>query len=1050
MRLTESKIEDFAIKLLELQGYEYIYGPDIAPDGQSPARNAYGEVVLQTHLQQAVQRLNPAIPFAAQEQAIREVLSIFSPELINNNQKLHTFLTDGVAVEYQHNGQTRGDKVWLIDFDTPTNNEFLIINQFTIIENNINKRPDLILFINGLPLVVIELKNAASEQADLRSAYNQLQTYKETIPSLFIYNALLVISDGLDARAGALSAGYSRFSAWKTADGQTEAGPHVPQLEVLIKGLLNKTTLLDLIRHFIVFEKSSGEDLRTGVVTVETVKKVAAYHQYHAVNEAVRTTLQAAATEGNRKGGVFWHTQGSGKSLSMVFYAGKLVLSLNNPTLVVITDRNDLDDQLFDTFAGCSQLLRQPPVQASSRSHLIDLLKVASGGIVFTTIQKFFPDENQNRYPQLSDRRNIIVMADEAHRTQYGLKARQREIKDDSGEVVDIQTVYGFAKHMRDALPNATFIGFTGTPIESTDINTPALFGNYVDVYNISQAVDDGATVPIYYESRLAKVALSAEGRQLLDDLDEELESEDMAASQKARAKWTTLEAIVGHPDRLRNIAEDILTHFGQRQTVFTGKAMIVAMSRRIAVDLYQQIIALRPDWDSSELDQGQIKVIMTASSADGPEMERHHTTKNQRRQLASRFKDPQDSLQMVIVIDMWLTGFDAPCLHTLYIDKPMKGHGLMQAIARVNRVYGDKPGGHIVDYIGIAAELKKSLKFYAESGVTDKPTLDQEEAANLLLAKLEVVEQMMAGLAYQTYFTADTGQKLSLILQAQEHILRQPEGKTRYNKEIKALSSALALSIPHPKAMAVRETISFFQAVNARLQKFEYTGPGKSSAEIETAVRQVIDQAIVSDEVVDIFDAAGIQKPDVSILSDDFLAEVRGLPQQNVALELLKKLLNDELRTRRKTNLVQSKKLSEMLEDTIHRYQNNLLTTAEVLEELINLAKEIQAADNEGAALGLSPYELAFYHALASNDSAQEVLGTEKLKELAVVLVERIKQNTTIDWSIKESVRARMKVMVKRLLRQYGYPPDMQAIATEIVLEQAKLLADFEASEIS
>ena len=1050
--MNENDIEQLVLEKLQTLGYEYRPGPAIAPDSASPARQSYAEVVLTGQLRQAVQRLNPAIPASAQAQAIREVLQIASPDLIDANQKFHALLVNGVEVEYQRRGQTRGDKVWLIDFEQPNNNRFLAVNQFTVIENS-NRRPDVVLFVNGLPLVVIELKNPAKEDTNVRKAFEQLETYKQEIPGLFIYNALLVISDGFAARSGSLSAKYARFTTWKIPPSPAGKGAgskgYIPQIETLVNGQLNKNTLLDLIRHFTVFEKSKSENHRTGVVAVQTVKKIAYYHQYYAVNKAVESTLRAAAKQGDRKGGVVWHTQGSGKSLSMVFYTGKLVLRLNNPTVLVITDRNDLDDQLFDTFAGCSQLLRQPPAQAASRAHLMELLRVGSGGIVFSTIQKFFPEGESAVYPQLSNRRNIVVIADEAHRSQYGLLAKEMDIKDrETGQAVGKRTMYGFAKYMRDALPNATFIGFTGTPIESTDINTPALFGNYVDIYDIAQAVQDGATVPIFYESRLAQVSITAEGRKLLDALDEELELENLDASQQAKAKWTKLEAIVGHPARLKNVAEDIVNHFEQRQEVFRGKAMIVAMSRRIAAKLYARIVALRPAWRSDAPDGGAIKVIMTAVASDGAALQPHHTTKSQRRQLAARFKDPDDPLKMVIVVDMWLTGFDAPALHTLYIDKPMRGHSLMQAIARVNRVYGDKPGGHVVDYLGIAADLKKALQFYAESGGKGQPTQTQAEAVNILLTRLEVVEQFFHGFDYSPYFTADTSRKLSLILQAEEHILTLDNGKARFNKETLALSKALALAVPHPKAMAVKERIAFFQALNARLQKFEYTGNGgkrKTGAEIETAIRQVIDRALVSEQMIDIFDAAGIKKPDISILDDEFLAEVKGMEHPNLALELLKKLLNDELRARRKTNLVQSRKLAEMLEEAIRRYQNKLLTAAEVLEELIGLAKEIKDADAEGESLGLSDYELAFYHALANNDSARQALGQDKLRELAVVLVDRVRKTATIDWSIKESVRARMKVMVKRLLRQYGYPPDMQALATETVLQQAELLAEFE-----
>lgn len=1043
MRLTESKIENFAIELLENLGYEYIYGPTIDPESEKPERRSYSDVILAERLRHAVYTLNPSIPEAAKDQAIREVMHITSPELINNNETFHRYLTEGISVVFQRDSITRGGQVWLVDFEHPENNEFLVVNQFTVRENNVNKRPDVVIFINGLPLIVIELKNPADENATVKDAFNQLQTYKAMIPSLLTYNALLVISDGFEARAGSLSAGYSRFNPWKSKEGKNEASHLISQLEVLIEGLLNKHTTLDIIRHFTVFEKTKKEDAKTGLTIVQTEKKIAAYHQYYAVNKAVESTIKASSSSGSRKGGVVWHTQGSGKSLSMVFYTGKLVLSLGNPTIVVITDRNDLDDQLFETFASSRQLLRQEPVQAENRDDLREKLNVASGGIVFTTIQKFSPDEGETIYPLLSTRENIVVIADEAHRSQYGFRAKEIDVTDENGKIIGKRTAYGFAKYVRDALPHATFIGFTGTPIELTDRNTPAIFGNYVDIYDVAQAVEDKATVKIYYESRLAKVNLDEEGRKLIEELDKELEEDDLTATQQAKAKWTKLEVIVGSPARLRNVVKDALEHFEQRQEVFRGKAMFVTMSRRIAVELYDEIIKLRPQWHDSDLKKGHLKVVITASSSEGPELAKHYMTKEQRRGIANRFKDPNDDLDFVIVCDMWLTGFDVPCLHTMYIDKPMKGHTLMQAIARVNRVYLDKPGGLIVDYIGIAANLKKALAFYAESGGKGTPAETQDQAVNFMLEKLEVVEQFFQGFDYQRYFSAGTAEKLAIILQAEEYILNQEEGKARYIKEVTLLSTSFALAVPHPSALAVKEKIALFQAVKARLQKFEVTSGGKTTEEIETAIRQVVDHAITSNQIIDIFGAAGIPKPDISILSDEFLEEVKAMPRKNLAFELLKKLLNDEIQARIRKNIVQSKKLAEMLENAIRRYQNNLITAAEVIQELIELAKDIKKADARGEELGMSEQELAFYDALSNNESARQVLGNDKLRELAIVLVDRVKQNATIDWSIKESVRARITVMVKRLLRQYGYPPDKQAIATETVLQQAQLFTE-------
>ncbi len=1056
-RITEDDIEDLAIGLLEAQGFEYLHGPEIAPDGERPERTTYAQSILTDRLEQAIRRINPGQSAVNISEAVKEVERVQSPELISNNQQFHHFLTDGIQVSEFIEGEERGDQIWLVDWEHLENNEFLVVNQFTVIENEQNKRPDILLFVNGLPLVLIELKNAASENATVLSAFHQIETYKETIPGLFTFNAFCIISDGLDAKAGTISADYSRFMSWKTSDGKEEASSLVGQLETLIMGMLQKETLLDLIRHFIVFEQSKKEDPETGVATISTVKKLAGYHQYYAVNRAVESTLRASGLKevkenlireaperygvpgvksqpsGDRKGGVVWHTQGSGKSLSMVFYTGKIVLAMNNPTIVVITDRNDLDDQLFDTFAASRQLLRQEPVQAENRDHLKDQLKVASGGIVFTTIQKFQPEEG-NVYEKLSERKNIVVIADEAHRTQYGFKAKTSQ---ETGAIS-----YGFAKYLRDALPYATYLGFTGTPIEKTDVNTPAVFGNYIDVYDIAQAVEDGATVKIYYESRLAKVALTEEGRKIVEELEKDLDEENLSENQKAKAKWTQLEALIGSENRINNIAKDIIWHWEQRDIIEGGKGMIVTMSRRIAADLYDAITKLKPDWHSDELNKGAMKVVMTAASSDGPKMAKHHTTKKQRRILAERMKDPEDELKLVIVRDMWLTGFDAPSMHTLYIDKPMQGHNLMQAIARVNRVYKDKPSGLVVDYLGIASDLKKALSFYSDAGGKGDPTIAQAQAVELMLEKMEIVSDMFSGFPYEDYFESDTASKLNLILAAEDHILSKEDGKKRFIDEVTALTRAFAIAIPLEEALDVKDEIAFFQAVKARLVKLEGTTTSNYNGDIDSAIRQVVDQALVSDQVIDVFDAAGIKKPDISILSEEFLLELKGMEHQNVAMEVLKKLLNDEIKSRAKTNLVQSRAFLEMLEDAIKRYHNKILTAAEVIDELIKLSKEIVKSDNEAELLGLSQFEFAFYTAVANNESAREVLKQDKLRELAVVLTEKVKQNTSIDWTIKESVKAKLKVIVKRTLRQFGYPPDMQKLATETVLKQAELIA--------
>ena len=1066
--ITEDHIETFTIENLQSMGWQYVHGFAIAPGAEKQERENFEQVILTDRLRKAIAILNPHIPKDAQEQAVQKVLRIYSPDLLHNNETFHQFLIEKVKVPYQQDDYERSYEVALIDFDNVANNEFIAINQYIIVENNQNKRPDVLLFINGIPVVVLELKNAADENATIRKAYEQIQTYKATIPSLFTYNAICVISDGHECKAGSVSAGFTRYMTWKSMDGVKDASRFKPQLEVLLKGMLEQSVLLDLIRNFIVFEKTKKEDTQ-GITQIVTEKKLAAYHQYYAVNKAIDSSIKASGIGGTKKGGVVWHTQGSGKSLSMVFFAGKLITApqMQNPTIVVITDRNDLDDQLFGTFASSKQLLRQEPVQANNREHLKELLQVASGGIVFTTIQKFLPEEGKADYDRLSERTNIVVIADEAHRTQYGFEAVMRDVKEKgTKEIIGQRIAYGFAKYMRDALPKATYIGFTGTPIEGTDVNTPQVFGQYVDIYDISQAVTDGATVRIYYESRLAKISLDDEGKKLIEEYDDELEQDEVITEkQKAKARWTKLEAIIGHPKRVKNLAKDIVTHYEEREKVFEGKAMIVAMSRRIAVDLYKEITALRPQWHNDDLGKGTIKVIMTASSSDGPGMQKHHTTKGKRRMLSDRMKDEDDELKLVIVIDMWLTGFDAPSMHTMYLDKPMRGHNLMQAIARVNRVFKDKPGGLIVDYLGIATDLKKALSFYSDAGGKGEPTDDLEKAIEVMLEKLEVVKQMFYeesstrkdilmeepeayyensfNFNYRRFFHVNPREKLSIILQAEEHILGLQEGKDRFVREVTLLSQAFALSIPDEHAMQIKDDVAFFQAVKARLVKFEGTGTGKSDREIETAIKQIVDEALTSDKVIDIFDAAGIKKPDISILSDEFLLEVKDMKHQNLAFELLKRILNDEIKSRAKTNLVKSQALLQMLERAIKKYQNNLLTTAEIIQELINLAKDIKEADKEGERLGLTTDEVAFYNALEVNDSAVQVLGDDTLKDIAREIADKVRTNATIDWSIRESARAKMMVLVKRTLTKYGYPPDMQAKAIDTVMKQAELLAD-------
>jgi type I restriction enzyme R subunit len=948
-------------------------------------------------------------------------------------------LVDGVTVEYRHpDGHIAGAQVWAIDFDNPDNNDWLAVNQFTVIENKHNRRPDVVLFVNGLPLVLVELKNAADENATIWSAFQQFQTYKAELPTLFTYNTLLVISDGVEARIGTFTAGKEWFKPWRTISGESLAGPHVPELQVMLEGVFEKRRLLDLLGYFIVFEDSGDGAL---------VKKMAGYHQFHAVNAAVVETLRAGTLKapvigaeeigryeagrrrggdpGDRRIGVVWHTQGSGKSLAMAFYAGRIIRepAMANPTLVILTDRNDLDDQLFGTFSRCRELLRQPPVQATDRADLRTKLAVDAGGVVFTTIQKFFPEEKGDLHPLLSNRRNIVVIADEAHRSQY--------------DFID-----GYARHMRDALPNASFIGFTGTPIELTDKNTRSVFGDYISVYDIQRAVMDGATVPIYYESRLARLALEETEKPHIDpEFEEVTEGEEVDRKEKLKSRWAQLEALVGSDKRIKLVAEDLVRHFEERQSVMDGKAMVVCMSRRICIDLYNAIVALRPNWRHEDDDKGAIKVVMTGSATDPVEWQQHIRNKARRETLAQSFRNPKEPFRLVIVRDMWLTGFDAPSLHTMYADKPMRGHGLMQAIARVNRVYKDKPGGLVVDYLGLADELRKALATYTESGGTGKTAIDQNEAVALMLEKYEVCKGLFHGFSRVLWTTGTPHERLSLLPEAQEHILAQEDGKNRLLRAVTELSRAFALAVPHEEALAIRDDVGFFQAVRAVLAK-SIAGERKTDEELDHAIRQIISKAVVSDEVVDIFEAAGLKKPDISILSDEFLAEVKGMPQRNLAVELLRKLLTGEIRTRRRKNVVQARSFAEMLEDAIKRYQNRAIETAQVIEELIALAKQMREAHGRGESLGLTEDELAFYDALETNDSAVKVMGDETLKAIARELADTVRRNVTIDWTMRENVRAQLRVLVKRILRKYGYPPDKQEKATQTVLEQTEALS--------
>ena len=1043
LAVTEETVENAALSWLNELGFEVLRGLEIAPGERAAQRTGFGEVVLAERFRAALGKLNPALPTEALDEAFRKVTVPQHPSLVANNRAFHRMLVDGITVECRRKDESIGAEiVRLVDFEDLEANDWLAVNQFTVIEGQHKRRPDIVIFINGLPLGLTELKNAADEQADVWAAFNQIQTYKQQIPSLFVYNEVLIVSDGTEARIGTISADRERFMPWRTVEGETVAPATMPQLEVLLRGVFDKRRFLDLIRHFMVFEDDGGTSV---------IKKMAAYHQFHAVKTAVIETVRASGAgemvlketggyfskpqpggaPGDRRVGVVWHTQGSGKSLTMAFYAGRLVLepAMENPTLVVLTDRNDLDDQLFGAFSRCHELLRQKPVQAQSREHLRDLLKVASGGVVFTTIHKFFPDERGGKHPRLSDRRNIVVIADEAHRSQF--------------DFVD-----GFAAHMREALPNASFIGFTGTPIEKADANTRSVFGEYISIYDIQRAVEDKATVPIYYEGRLAKLELKSEERPRIDpNFEEATEGEELDHKEKLKTKWAALEAVVGAEKRIGLIAKDLVGHWQARLEVMDGKAMIVCMSRRICFEVYEGIRKLRPNWHHDGDNEGVMKIVMTGSPSDRLDWQPHIRNKARREVLAKRFKDPKDKFKIVIVRDMWLTGFDAPSLHTMYVDKPMRSHGLMQAIARVNRVFKDKPGGLVVDYLGLAQELKEALAVYTESGGSGETAIDQEEAVVAMRMHYERCCDFFHGFNWSRWKTGTPPQKLGLLPAAQEHLLvkaagekKPDEHKQKFMQAVMDLSKAFALAVPNERAIAIRDDVGFFQAVRAVLSKGE--GERRRSAdEMDQAIRQIISRAVASDEVVDIFAAAGLKKPDISVLSDEFLADVRDLPHKNLAVETLRKLLNNEIKLRSRKFLIQSRSFAEMLEASIRKYQNRAIETAAVIEELIALAKEMRQAAQRGDKLGLSGDEVAFYDALEVNDSAVKVLGDECLRTIARELLKTIRDNVTIDWTAKESVRARLRVMVKRVLRKSGYPPDKQDKATQTVFQQAELV---------
>jgi type I restriction enzyme R subunit len=1025
--ISEADLEAEVANWLSDLGYSILNGPDIAPDGPAPERATFRDVILEERLRRALERLNPSAPLAAIEEAVSRIRQAQGVTLIGRQQALHALVSLGVEVDVpKGNGEVDSVTVRVIDFAEPSANEWVAVNQLAVEGPRGIRRPDVVLYVNGIPVVILELKSPSKEEASAHSAFRQFQTYKADIEDLLVYTVGLVASDGVVARLGSISADWERFQRWRTMDGASEAPASALELETLVRGALAPQVLAALYRHYLVFEEDGGK----------TLAKLASYHQVHAVEAGIQETLRATGlgtghahggNRGDQRVGVIWHTQGSGKSLTMVFYTGRVVVEreMANPTVVVLTDRDDLDNQLFATFARCRAVFRQDPVQAESRADLRSLLSVESGGVVFTTIQKFFPEEKGDTYPLLSDRRNIVVVADEAHRSQY--------------DFID-----GFARHLRDALPNASFIGFTGTPIEATDANTRAVFGDYISVYDIEQAVKDGATVPIYYESRLAKLTIRDDVRPTLDDAFEEVtEGEELERREKLKSRWAQLEAVVGSDERIQQIAKDLVAHFAQRQAALEGKAMVVCMSRRICVALYDAIRALRPDWHADDDNAGAMKVIMTGAASDPAEYQPHLRSKSRREALASRFRNPKDPFQLVIVRDMWLTGFDAPCLHTMYIDKPMRGHGLMQAIARVNRVFKDKPGGLVVDYLGIADELREALATYTNSRGTGRPTIDQGEAVAAFRKYYEICEGLFHGFAWQSIWKDGTaGARMALIGPAVDHILSLEDGKRRLLGNVDAMSKAFALAVTDSEVQALRHGVAFFQMVRTWIGKKD-TSTKRTDEELDSAIRQIVAGAIAGDGIVDVFTAAGLKKPDISVLSDEFLAQVRGMKHRNLAVDVLAKLLRGEIRTRKQTNVVQARSFAELLEQALRKYENRAIETAQVIEELIALAAQMREAMERGDRLGLTDDELAFYDALETSDAAVTILGDSVLKEIAQELTRSLKANVSVDWSQRENVRARLRVLVKRTLRKYGYPPNKEALATDTVLKQAEVLSD-------
>lgn len=1021
--IVEQDIENAALEILEELGYDVVYGPDIAPDGDAPERKKWDEVVLKDRLEAAIRKLNPSLKDDVVEEAAKKIVRTASHKTIVNNEKFHEFLVTGVELDVRDKERIKGVIVKLFDFENPEKNDFLAINQFTVIEENHNRRPDVVLFVNGIPVGLIELKNPASATATVRSAFEQIQTYLTEIPSVFTHNEFIIIADGTEAKVGTLTSPWEWFMPWRTIDGKKREPKTVPQLEVVLKGMCNKKVVMDLMRNFIGYQATKKG----------TIKIIAGYHQYHAANKAIDKTIKAVG--GDKKIGVVWHTQGSGKSLTMAFYVGKITRDqrMRNPSIVVITDRNDLDDQLFNVFSDTSQIFREAPKKIDNQYDLKQSLKVSSGGIFFTTIQKFL-DKEEPEFELLSTRENVIVVADEAHRTHYGFKGKFNK---------DQKLRYGFAKYLRDALPNASFLGFTGTPIDFTDKSTRAIFGSYIDVYDMHVAIEDKRVVPIYYESKLVKLGKNEEiFKQLDEDYDEVTEYEEQRNKEYLKSKWSKIEALVGTEKRIETIAQNVVRHFELKQSVLDGKAIIVCMSRRICVDLHDAIRKIRPDWYNEDDDKGKMKVIMTGSAADGKDWQQHIRNRQKRRDMADSFKDPASEFKIAIVRDMWLTGFDVPSLNTMYLDKPIRHHNLMQAIARVNRVYKEKQGGLVVDFIGIADELKKAITIYSQSGGEGQPSYDIGVAVSLMMEKYEVIRAMLHKYPYEKFFSASSKEKMRIIPEMMDFILNQDKGKERFVKNTSALIRALSLAATTTEAQKIREDAALFQAITNAFQKTD-TEEARRSMLTDTAIKQLVSKAIESHGVIDVYRELGVEKPEISILSDRFLDEFQTMQYKNLAFEALKKLLSDEIRVRFQNNKVKNRKFSEMLEEAIRRYQNRSIDSAQVIKELVEIAKEVREAQKRGDELGLTDEEVAFYDALADNESARSLLGEEILKKMARELTDLIKQNASIDWKLRETVRAKLRVMVKRLLKKYGYPPDKTQMATDLVIEQAELLSD-------